>query len=67
VARRVCPHCGSLDRVGKPKGKRIRVSVWKCYRCRKPFTVYIGTIIEDSKVAMHLWLEAIYLIAGSKK
>ena len=27
----------------------------------------IGTIFEDSKVPMRLWLQAMYLIAGSKK
>ena len=63
----VCPHCGGVERVGKLAGKSTRVGVWKCYQCRKPFTVKIGTIFEDSKVAMHLWLQAMYLIAGSKK
>lgn len=63
----VCPHCGGVDRVGKLQGKSTRVGVWKCYQCRKPFTVKIGTIFEDSKVAMHIWLQAMYLIAGSKK
>lgn len=63
----VCPHCGGVERLGKLQGKSTRVGVWKCYQCRKPFTVKIGTIFEDSKVAMHLWLQAMYLIAGSKK
>lgn len=63
----VCPHCGSVDRVGKLQGKTTRVGLWKCYECRKPFTVKIGTIFEDSKVPMHIWLQAMYLIAGSKK
>lgn len=63
----MCPHCGGVDRLGKLQGKSTRVGVWKCYQCRKPFTVKIGTIFEDSKVAMHLWLQAMYLIAGSKK
>jgi len=63
----VCPHCGGVERVGKLQGTSTRVGVWKCYQCRKPFTVKIGTIFEDSKVAMHIWLQAIYLIAGSKK
>ena len=35
--------------------------------CRKPFTVKIGTIFESSHVKMNLWLQAIYLIASSKK
>ncbi len=63
----MCPHCGGVERLGKLQGKSTRVGVWKCYQCRKPFTVKIGTIFEDSKVAMHLWLQAMYLIAGSKK
>ena len=63
----VCPHCGGVDRVGKLKGKTTRAGLWKCYQCRKPFTVKIGTIFEDSKVPMHKWLQAIYLVAGSKK
>ena len=63
----VCPHCGGMEKVGKLKGKTTRPGLWKCYQCRKPFTVKIGTIFEDSKVAMRLWLQAMYLIAGSKK
>lgn len=63
----VCPHCGGMERVGKLAGKTTRAGLWKCYECRKPFTVKIGTIFEDSKVPMRLWLQAMYLIAGSKK
>ena len=63
----VCPHCGGMDRVGKLKGKTTRTGLWKCYECRKPFTVKIGTIFEDSKVPMRIWLQAMFLIAGSKK
>lgn len=63
----VCPHCGVVERAGKLQGKSTRPGLWKCYECRKPFTVKIGTIFEGSKVAMNVWLQAIYLVAGSKK
>lgn len=63
----VCPRCGGMDRISKMQGKSTRVGAYKCYECRKPFTVKIGTVFEDSKVAMRLWLQAMYLIAGSKK
>jgi transposase-like protein len=63
----VCPHCGGVERISKMQGKSTRVGAYKCYQCRKPFTVKIGTVFEDSKVAMHIWLQAMYLIAGSKK
>ncbi|MEQ8741237.1 MAG: IS1595 family transposase [Rhodospirillales bacterium] len=63
----VCPHCGSVERIGKLEGKSTRVGVYKCYSCRKPFTVKIGTIFEGSKVPMNLWLQAMYLMCASKK
>jgi transposase-like protein len=63
----VCPHCGSKERIGKMGGKTTRIGLYKCYVCRKQFTVKIGTIFEDSHVPMHLWLQAIYLLSASKK
>ncbi len=62
-----CPHCGGFDRIGKMGGKSTRVGLHKCYQCRKPFTVRIGTIFESSHVPLNIWLQAMYLIAGSKK
>ena len=47
-----CPHCGNAD---------------KCYACRKPFSVKVGTIFESSHVPLHPWLQAIHLICSSKK
>jgi hypothetical protein len=49
------------------KGKSTRIGAYKCYACRKPFTVKIGTIFEASHVPMHQWLQAIYLMCSSKK
>ena len=63
----VCPHCGGVERIGKLQGKSTRPGVYKCYQCRKPFTVKVGTVFEDSHVPMRYWLQAIFLIASSKK
>jgi len=49
------------------KGKTTRVGLYKCYQCRKQFTVKIGTIFEDSHVPMRIWLQAIFLLCSSKK
>ncbi len=57
----VCPHCGGSNRVGRLRGQSTRPHTYKCYDCRKPFTVKIGTIFEDSKVPMHKWLQAMVL------
>lgn len=64
---RVCPHCGVIDRSGALKGKTNRIGLYKCYACRKPFTVKVGTIFEDSHIQMRDWLTAIHLICSSKK
>ncbi len=64
---RPCPHCGVFDRSGQLKGKSNRPGLWKCYACRKTFTVKIGTIFEASHIAMRDWLTAIHLLCSSKK
>ena len=63
----VCPHCGGVERISPMKGKSTRMGAYKCYQCRKPFTVKIGTIFESSHVKLHLWLQAMFLMASSKK
>jgi transposase-like protein len=64
----VCPHCqASGDKIGRLQGKTTRIGLRKCYACRKPFTVRIGTIFEDSKLPLRLWLQAIHLLCASKK
>ncbi len=63
----VCPHCGGFAKIGKLEGKRTRIGVYKCYECKKPFTVKVGTVFESSHVKLHLWLQAMFLMASLKK
>ena len=63
----VCPHCGERKAIGRLSGKTTRAGLRKCYACRKPFTVRIGSIFEDSKLPLHLWLQVIHLMCASKK
>jgi transposase-like protein len=63
----ICPHCGGVERIGKMGGRSTRIGTYKCYQCRKPFTVKIGTIFESSHIPLHIWLQAIFLMASSKK
>src|SRR5689334_25389947 len=63
----VCVHCGCYERIGKMGGKSTRIGTYKCYDCRKPFTVKVGTIFEGSHIPLRLWLQGIFLIASSKK
>ena len=43
---RICPHCGVVDKSGALRGKTDRVGSYKCYACRKKFTVKVGTIFR---------------------
>jgi len=75
---RVCPHCGTVNNSYPLKNQRSKPSkkspngverhgLYKCGDCRKQFTVRIGTIFEESHLELHLWLQAIHLMASSKK
>jgi transposase-like protein len=65
----VCPHCRNADqaKIGRLQGKTTRMGLRKCYACKKPFTVRMGTIFEDSHLPLHLWLQIIHLMCASKK
>ena len=41
--------------------------LWKCYSCRKQFSVTVGTIFEDSHITLDKWLLAFHLLCSSKK
>ena len=63
----VCPHCQETKRIGRLNGKTTRPGLHKCYACKKPFTVRMGTLFEDSHLPLHLWLQVIHLFCCSKK
>ena len=58
-----CPRCGS-DQVTLIASRRI----WQCRERheRRQFTVKVGTIFEDSPLALDKWLTAIWMLANSK-
>ena len=73
-----CPHCGVIGKANRladqtskpsaknPEGKPV-YGLWKCYACRKQFTVRKGTIFEESRLELHLWFQAAHLMCSSKK
>lgn len=63
----ICPHCGGVERIGRMGGKSTRKGLHKCYQCRSQFTVKVGTVFEQSHVGLHIWLQAVALMAASKK
>ena len=59
----ICPTCGSPD-VRFISTRRI----WECKskHTRRQFSIKIGTIFEDSAIALDKWLAAIWMIANAK-
>jgi transposase-like protein len=54
----------------RAKSKRVRKprqGLYKCAGCRKPFTVTVGTIFEDSHIPLNKWVIAVHLLCASKK
>lgn len=72
----VCPHCGAIDKAYclEPQngtrvtrtGKKSYHRVWKCGECREQFSVLVGTIFEDSKIALSKWLLAFHEMSADK-
>lgn len=66
----ICPRCGAEGYALKPKAESkspVRPGVYKCRKCRKQFTVTVGTIFEDSHIPISKWLLTIHLMCASKK
>ncbi len=66
----VCPHCGCSDRITAIPAnvaKRVRMGLKRCGDCKGQFTVRMGTIFEESKLPLRIWLQAMHLMASSKK
>jgi len=63
----VCPRCGPGPKIYRLKAQQGKREVLACAKCRKQFSVTIGTIFEDSHIALHKWLLAMHLLCCSKK
>ncbi len=59
----VCPRCGSKE-VRFLKSRKI----WECSECeeKRQFSVKVGTVMEDSPIALDKWLTAFWLIVNAK-
>lgn len=57
-----CPTCGEAARIGIRKD-----GFYRCNACLTDFTVRTNTIFERSKVPLHKWLYAMYLLVTSRK
>ena len=64
----ICPHCSSISKDHYAlHGTAHRDGLYKCKDCREQFTVTVGTVFERSKIKLNVWLQAMQLMASSKK
>jgi transposase-like protein len=61
---KACPHCGSLS-VAEVKNRKPMP--YRCRDCRQHFSVRTGTVLAESKLPLHKWLMAIYMMTTARK
>lgn len=59
--------CAYKDCEGEKVFKFANGKVYKCAKCRRQYSVKVGTIFHDSKIPLQKWYAAIYLITAHKK
>lgn len=57
-----CPHCGHSQVYSFRDGK-----TFKCAKCRRRFGIRTGSIFGESKLPLHKWFLAIFLLSSNKK
>ncbi len=59
-----CPHCGSLS---VAPVKSMKPMPYRCRDCRQHFSVRTGTVLAESRLPLHKWLMAIYMMTTARK
>ena len=64
-----CPRCGDVNvyQMMATGGGRNRDYRWRCRGCLKMFTVRTGTIFEESRLPLRVWVFAFWRACASKK
>lgn len=59
-----CPHCGSLSVAAV---KSMKPMPYRCRDCRQHFSVRTSTVLAESRLPLHKWLMAIYMMTTARK
>jgi len=64
-----CPRCGdaSVYKMTAVSGDRNKDYRWRCKGCKQMFTVRTGTIFEESRLPLRVWVYAFWKACASKK
>jgi transposase-like protein len=66
----ICPRCETSNPyriTRKTRTKNKVASLYKCRKCRRQFSVTVGTIFEGSKIPLSKWFAAIYPMCTFKR
>jgi hypothetical protein len=63
----VCPCCGEASRIGRLGGSTTTTGSFKCYACRRRFSVRTGTVLEGSRIPLGRWLRVVFLLTGATR
>jgi transposase-like protein len=64
-----CPRCGDMAvyQMVDKDGQRNKDFRWRCRGCKKMFTVRTGTVFEESRLPLRIWVYAFWKACSSKK
>jgi len=64
-----CPRCGDTNvyQMTGRDGSRNKDYRWRCRGCKEMFTVRTGTIFEETRLPLRVWVYAIWKACSSKK
>jgi transposase-like protein len=68
--RPACPQCGSVavyQMRDRETGERNKDFRWRCRDCGKMYSVRTGTVLEESRLPVWVWLHAFWRACASKK
>jgi len=61
------PHCGHCGSTNVVPVKNQKPMPYRCRDCRKHFSVRTGTVLAESRLPLHKWLTAIYMMTTARK
>lgn len=64
-----CPRCGSVDvyQMRSRDGARNKDFRWRCRDCKRMYTVRTGTVFEESRLPLRVWVHTLWRACASKK
>jgi len=57
-----CPHCKYEEKIYKFKNGKT----YKCAKCKRDFTITVGTVFQNARIPLRKWFIAIYLFSSHK-